>query len=136
MKIEPVESIEEAFDIEEIRLKNSKNNMLNIDYDFNHKNYAYVNRGLYYENLERWQSFFDEDQMLIFEFDELFRSLDTNYNRVIEFLDIDKQNIAFKHFNKGTYDNINAEFRIKLGSLFKESNQKLYKLLKLNYNWK
>tara|TARA_B100000780_G_scaffold277884_1_gene249717 strand:+ start:464 stop:1264 length:801 start_codon:yes stop_codon:yes gene_type:complete len=136
LKIEPVESIEEAFDIEEIRLKNSKNNMLNIDYDFNHKNYAYVNRGLYYENLERWQSFFDEDQMLIFEFDELFRSLDTNYNRVIEFLDIDKQNIAFKHFNKGTYDNINAEFRIKLGSLFKESNQKLYKLLKLNYNWK
>ncbi len=48
------------------------------DYDFNHKNYAYAKRGLYYENLERWQSLFDEDQMLIFEFEELFGNIDAN----------------------------------------------------------
>lgn len=137
LKIETIESIEEAIGLEEIRLKNFRDNMHgNIDYDFNHKNYAYVNRGLYYENLERWQSLFDEDQMLIFEFDELFGNIDSNYKKVIEFLNIDKQKISFRHFNKGTYDNINAEFRVKLASFFKESNEKLYKSLKFNYNWK
>jgi len=137
LKIEPIESIEKAIDIEEDRLKDSMKNMsTNSDYDFNHKNYAYAKRGLYYENLERWKSLFDEDQMLIFEFEELFGNIDVNYDKVIEFLNIDKQNISFRHFNKGTYDNIDAEFRMKLSSYFDESNQKLYKMLKSNYNWK
>ncbi len=54
-----------------------------------------------------------------------------NYDKVIEFLNIDKQKISFRHFNKGTYDNIDAEFRMKLGSYFEESNQKLYKIVKI-----
>jgi hypothetical protein len=137
LKLETVDSIEDAINLEEERLKDSMANMSNnIDYDFNHKNYAYANRGLYYENLERWQSLFDEDQMLIFEFEELFSNIEVNYNKVIEFLNIDKQNIDFKHFNKGTYDNIDAEFRMELGNFFEDSNQKLYDLLKTNYDWK
>lgn len=137
LKIENIESIEEAIDLEQERIKNSMDNMLkNNDYDFNHKNYAYVNRGLYYDNLKRWQSLFDKDQMLIFEFDELYGNIEVSYDRVISFLGLDKEERSFKHFNKGTYNNVDVEFRAKLGNFFEESNQKLYKLLKSNYNWK
>ena len=74
--------------------------------------------------------------MLIFDFDDLFSNLEANYKKVVNFLDIDDSKIAFEHFNKGVYKNINPKFRARLASMFEESNKKLYKLLKLDYNWK
>ena len=137
LSLEHIESVEKAVDLEDVRLKESMYNMLNKnDYDYNHKNYAYVKRGLYYENLKRWMTLFDDDQMLIFEFDDLFGNLEANYKRVVDFLDIDDRKMYFEHFNKGSYKNINPKFRAKLASLFEDNNKKLYKLLKVDYNWK
>lgn len=137
LEIEDLDSIEKAVTAETHRLKDSMENMLiKADYDFNHKNYAYLERGMYYENLKRWQSLFDESQLLIFEFEELFGNLNYNYKKVINFLNIDSQDISFNHYNKGSYEDIDSKFRLELFNKFEANNQKLYQLLQSDFKWK
>lgn len=136
LNIEPVDTIEKALELEEVRLKNSVSNIQNnSDFDYYHKNFAYCLRGMYYDNLLRWHNHFKKDQILIFEFEELYQNIEINFERILQFLNLEKQEINFEHFNKGNYNTIDPELRNKLNKVFEESNRNTYRFLGSNYNW-
>src|SRR5918994_1595947 len=67
-------SLEEALDREAERLAGEEERLVSQPdyYSYNHHRYAYTRRGLYLEQLRRWEQHFPRSQMLIIQSERLF----------------------------------------------------------------
>ena len=134
--LEDIADFKNACSIEKERIYGTENTIFEeSDFNYNHKYYSYLNRGIYYDNLSRYLTLFKKDQILILEFDEFFNNVNRGYEKVIDFLNLEEQKIINKVYNKGTYKEMEKDLRIKLLDFYKVHNQKLFNLIGKSYDW-
>ena len=98
----------------------------------------YRNRGLYLEQLKRYESYLKKDRLLILSSEEFFANPQKVLKQVFKFLRVDE---TFKcpdlsPVNVGKNKNlVSNEVYEYLNEYFKPHNQKLYKYLNRNFGW-
>jgi hypothetical protein len=98
-----------------------------------------LKHGFYYEQLQRYFSYFNKDQLLIIHsYDLKINTVnilkDIEYFLGIENYDWNKADISIKF--KGTYfTEMSTEIRERLHSFYNDDIEKLYELLDVNYLW-
>jgi hypothetical protein len=132
-------SFEDAIKEEPKRLKGELEKMLSDEnyYSFNHQNFSYLDRGIYIDQLVRWEKFFPKKQILILSSEEFYSDPDKICKDVFDFLGLPVINIKNKKtFNKGKYQIMNDKTRLDLVEYFKPHNEKLFNFLKRDFGWK
>ena len=102
--------------------------------------HSYLERGKYYDQLMRWYNYFPKDKFLIIKSEEFFEHPETIYKNVLKFLDLPTfEKTEFEKLNQSSYnipsttcfENVVQE----LGKYYLKENQKLYKLLGVDFKW-
>lgn len=100
----------------------------------------FLRRGIYYEQLKRYYRFFSPENILIVESGELKYNRIHTLQRIERFLDIpavDWGNMDLEEKFSSYYESVMPEeLHKKLASFFIPYNEKLYRLIDKNYNWK
>lgn len=98
---------------------------------------AYLTRGVYSVQLERWLSHFPPDQLLILLAEDLFERTEATYQRISEFLGIDRiRNLDLSNINEGAYEkNIPPAIRMKMQQFFEPHNARLAELIGRPLPW-
>ena len=131
-------SFEDAIKEEPKRLSGELEKML-VDenyYSFNHQHFSYLERGIYVEQLVRWEKFFPKKQILVLSSNEFYSEPTKICNQVFDFLNLGNYSFdEIKTYNKGKYKSINENTQKMLVEYFTPHNEKLYDFLKRDFNW-
>jgi hypothetical protein len=102
-----------------------------------HVLYSYLARGIYLEQILRWQQFFSPDRMLILESSSLFKRTADTHQQVLEFLGVRSwQPSEFGQHFAGQYKSkMSTPTRQKLIDYFAPHNQRLYDHLGQRFDW-
>ena len=110
------------------------------DYDrlsyYNNK-IAYLKRGVYHEQIEKYLNVFPKEQLLFLESNEFKNTPSVVLEKVSSFLGVKNEEIKLLHSNASKVDN-KQEYPVQLEQLkefYKSYNSKLYKLLGNDYDW-
>jgi hypothetical protein len=131
-------SFEDAINDENLRIgteieklkKNKRYDSQNLHF------YSYLERGKYYKQIVNWLKYFPEDQVKIVSSEDFFSNPQVIYSEILRFLEIaDHKLKANEIYSKGTEEFIKKETRRTLNNYFKESNQKVFDLLKKDNIW-
>jgi len=103
---------------------------------FNDKR-SYLKRGIYHEQLIKYLTLFEKDQILIISYDEYCESFDTTLKRICVFLNIDQR---FQFKNEIAYptkysEEISIDLKESLEHFFKPHNEKLFRMLDMRFSW-
>lgn len=131
-------SFELALEKEEERLSGKLEKMLEDEKYFNasYFNYAYLDRGIYVEQLKRWFSIFPKEQILILKSEDFFAEPAKDFSRVLNFLNLPQWKITeYNRFNGLEYQDMNPATRKQLIDYFKPHNQRLYEFLGMSFDW-
>jgi hypothetical protein len=131
-------TFEAALDAESERLSGEREKMIKNENcrSFNYMYYSYLARGIYADQIEVFFNFFKENQILILNFETFFSSPNVYFKNILEFLQIPEwKPMEFKKHNVGRYQKLNPTIRKRLGTYFKEHNERLYELINQNYEW-
>lgn len=98
---------------------------------------GYVKRGLYYDQIQEYLKYFNRDQLLVLEHDELKSHFDHTVERITEFLEVPYQKLhpVTKNPSRIVTKNQYAAELSALREFYSPHNQKLYSLLGTTYNW-
>jgi hypothetical protein len=131
--IEPL-PFEEAIAAEPERLRHNK---ASSDEDWRTMSYiAYLKRGLYAEQLQRWLELFSREQLLILRSEDFFQRPEEGVQRTLDFLGLEAWHPDhYQVHNPGDYDDMQAETRARLMEYFAPHNQRLYELLGQDFRW-
>ncbi len=135
---EPLLSFEDAIAQEEERLATEFDKMIqNPSYNsFNYQHYSYLSRGIYVNQIQRWEKFFKPKQFLILSIDDLLINPTEVYKKTLNFLNLPEWfPNTFKKYNRNEYSTLNPETRQHLIDYFKPYNQQLYEHLGIQYDW-
>jgi hypothetical protein len=102
----------------------------------NDPHYAYLARGLYAGQLERWMAHFDSKQLLVLRSEDLFAESQPILDQLAAFLDIPAwtpEDLRPRFSAKG--QGLEAATRVDLVKYFEEPNQRLYELLGRDLRW-
>ena len=136
-KREPL-SFKKAIEKEIERLKLEKEKLIN-DQNYrslNHRQYSYLERGIYVEQLEKWMSVFPREQFLILKSEEFFQHPNLIVNQVFDFLGLPNHQITNnRKYNQRSYQPIEPEIRTTLAKYFKPYNQRLEEFLGMKFDW-
>jgi hypothetical protein len=130
---------EAAIDAEAKRLAGEEEKLCN-DPEYRsraHFLYSYMARGIYVDQIHRWQEYFPSDRMLVVESSGLLKRPAEVYQQVLAFLGVRSwQPSDFaRHFAGGYKAKMSAEMRRKLIDHFAPHNQRLYDVLGQRYDW-
>jgi len=129
-------SFDEAIKQEPERLRNEEEKIYQDQYSFNHQKLSYLSRGAYAEQLERYLELFKKEQMLILKSEDFFASPQQILNRVFSFLGISNFQLRdYEKFNFGNNPPLNEKTRDFLTEYFRPHNERLSKLLGLDFGW-
>jgi hypothetical protein len=131
-------SFEEAVKSEPERLAGELDKMLKDEFyeSYNYGYYSYLARGLYYEQLKKWRSYFPEEQFIVIGFEEFHTKPLEIYKRVTRFLNLpDWELCSFRSHNAGKYPEMAKEIRDTLNAYFAPHNQLLYDYLGVDFGW-
>jgi len=131
-------SFEEAIKKEKVRLRGELQKILkNENYrSFNYKNYSYLTRGIYMNQLKPWMKFFNREQILILKSEDFFQNPRGVFNKATGFLNLPEWDLeGYRKFTHGKYKPMDARLRKKLVEYFKPHNKKLYKYLSCDFGW-
>jgi hypothetical protein len=106
-------------------------------YSFNHHRYSYTRRGLYLDQLRRWEARFGRSRLLVLQSEALFRDPAAAVGRVQAFLGLrPRRDGVYKAFYQGNYDReIPAALRRRLADYFEPHNRELYRWLGEEFDW-
>jgi len=131
-------SFEDALKEEENRTKTERMKLQENEfyYSENFRQFQYVNRGKYIEEISEWLKLFSKEQLLILSTEEL----ETNPSKVLEdifsFLNIkNEQIVTTQKLNVGKYSDMKKETREYLQKIFRPYNEQFYKLTEKDFNW-
>jgi hypothetical protein len=127
-----------AIDREREIIEREKNKLIENEYYYSHifRNYSYLTRGIYVNQIKNWMECFPRNQFLILKSEELFKNPQESLDVAFRFLDLPQyRKIEFKRANQGKYSKLNPKIRDDLIEYFKPYNQQLYKYLERNFNW-
>jgi len=100
------------------------------------RNFSYLSRGIYVDQLERWMKYFPKEQFLIIKTEEFNEDPQGALNRTFEFVGVSKFRVEnLNKLNTGKYEEMNESTRKYLIKYFKPHNQRLSKLLGIELNW-
>ena len=131
-------SFEDAIEQEEDRIRDDMRKMEKDEnfYSVYFYRKAYLNRGIYADQLERWFKYFPREQFLILKSEDLYSDPAKTYEQVLDFLGLTKFELnLFKAHRKGNYSSISVETRKKLIDYFRPHNERLHKLLGRDFGW-
>jgi hypothetical protein len=99
-----------------------------------------LSRNIYVDHLERWSSFFNEEQMLVVKSEDLFERSRETLKAVFDFLDLPEWEPAASdlgdRLNRGGYDQkMDPATRQRLQDFFEPHNQRLYDFLGVDFGW-
>jgi hypothetical protein len=97
---------------------------------------AYLARGLYAEQLERWLELFPREQLLVVLSDELARDPRAALARIAAFLDVPEHELPeYRRYRTGRYAPMANEVRAELAGYFEGPNRRLLDLLGVEPDW-
>jgi hypothetical protein len=100
------------------------------------RNHAYLTRGRYAEQLERWLQVFPRDQLLIIAAEELFGDADAVYARVLEAIGAPPLSLPrYPALLSREYDAMKPGTRRFLRGYFRAHNERLYELIGRDLGW-
>lgn len=131
-------SFEDAIDAEPARLVGELEKMLADESYVSdaYRNFSYLARGAYAEQLERWLALFPREQLLVLSSEAFFRDPATEYRKVLRFLGLEERDLAeYQAANVGRYEAMAPQTRARLAAHFREPNRRLYTLLERDFGW-
>lgn len=124
--------LEEAFAAEEGRLAGELDKMM-ADPSYisqPHIHHAYIGRGKYAEQLERYFDLFGRDNVLVLDSAALSENPEQTVRQATDFLGLPPMSgVDYPLYNKREYDPVDPGIRERWGSHFDESNARLRELL-------
>jgi hypothetical protein len=144
------QSFEKAIRLEEERLRGEQEKMLADEHyeSYNHRHYAYLERGIYVDQLRNWLHSFPREQFLILKSEDLYQNPVAITKQTLEFLGLPPSVLntrkEFKQYRepvpRGYKNNekppqMDPELRKDLSAYFKPHNQRLYDLLGRDFEW-
>jgi hypothetical protein len=101
-----------------------------------HRHRAYVGRGLYADQLERWLEHLPREQLLVLRSEDFLARPDDVYAQVFEFLGLRPWQVRdYEPRNTAAYAPIDPELRARLEEQFAEPNARLARLLGRDFGW-
>jgi hypothetical protein len=98
--------------------------------------HAYLRRGLYAEQLERFSYFANRDRLLIVKSENLFTRRLEVLERVLTFLGLPPfESTLAPPAGRTTYEPMNPDTRRRLEGFFAPHNERLYDLLSTDFGW-
>ena len=131
-------SFEDALTHEAERLDGEREKILQDEsYDsFNRRNYSYLSRGIYVDQLETWTSIFPREQLLILNSEDLYTDPQAILKQVLDFLALPARALKeYAKHNQADYPRMGARTRGRLIDYFKPYNQRLYGYLGVDFDW-
>lgn len=106
-------------------------------YSPRHDRHSYLARGIYVDQIIRWQKFFSPERLLILESTDLFKRTEETFARVLDFLGLPEWRPAeFGNRFPGRYsDKMSEATRRKLIDYFAPHNARLNAHLGTRYDW-
>jgi hypothetical protein len=129
---------ERALEAEEGRLRGEVERMLQDEHYLspNHRNFSYLARGVYIDQLLSWSRHFDRTQMLILKSEDLFCDMPSILRATSAFLEIpDWAPEAYSIPNKREYTDMSPNVRRWLQDFFRPHNLRLYEYLGMDLGW-
>lgn len=131
-------SFEEAIGNEETRIagEREKEEQDENYVGINLRDFSYLARGRYVEQLKIWMNYFPKDKFLILRTEDLEENPTHTMNEIFEFLDLPPYEIKNPpKMNVGEYKAMNPSTRKMLVEYFKPYNEQLHKLFNKNFDW-
>lgn len=131
-------SFEEAIEQEDERINEEYKKMLQ-DGHYYSKKYtiqSYLTKSIYANYIEEWFKYFPRDQFLFLNSEEFHSDTSKVYKKTLNFLGISEINFDnYEVFRAAKYEEMNSSTRKKLSEFFKPHNERLYKLIDMNFHW-
>jgi Sulfotransferase domain len=132
-------SFEDAIEAEPARTRGEEERLVREPDYFSRAwwDYAYLARGLYAAQLERWLAFFPREQLLVVASDELAAEPGPTYARVLDFLGAPPRQLgSYPRVYEQDYGEMAPDTRRRLEDHFAEPNRRLYELLGRDLGWR
>ncbi len=116
-------------DKEQERLQGEVERMMNDKtyYSFAHHRFAYVNRGIYVDQLMHWLSFFPREQLLIIRSEDLYPDPMKITRDIFDFLELPSWEPKDRSvYNYRRYTSMNENTYRRLTAFYIHHNQRLY----------
>jgi Sulfotransferase domain len=99
--------------------------------------HAYLRRGLYAEQLERFSFFANRERLLVVQSENLFTRRLEVLERVLRFLRLPpfESTLAPSPAGRPTYEPMDPDTRLRLEGFFAPHNERLYDLLSTDFGW-
>ena len=105
--------------------------------------YNYIDRGKYVEQLKNYYQYFNRENILVIQFEQMKTDLELVLRKVCGFLEIDcfssntLRQLKEEKYAVAQYQTIDQDLAVmeKLVDYFQPFNERLYQLLNCNYNW-
>ena len=125
-------TFEQALDAEEQRLAGEEERLAS-DPSYrseHHRRHAYIARGLYADQLERWLAYFPRDRLLVLLAEDFFARPAETYAETLAFLGLPPRELADRRAgSRPAYAPIDPALRASLEQRFAEPNARLARLL-------
>lgn len=128
----------EAIEKEEQRLPPEVAKLLADEnyYSFSHHHHSYLARGIYIDQLQRWEQYFPADQILILNSEQFYQHTATTFKQITDFLGLPRWDPQhYKIYNQANNPKIEPDMRKWLVNYFAPYNEKLYHHLKTDFGW-
>lgn len=132
-------SFEDAVAAEEERLVGKKERILADPAfrSYQHRHHAYLARGFYAEQLQRWFSCLPRQQFLVLRTEDFAMRPADIYAQALDFLGLRPMPLpAIRHRNQRPYPPLDQTLRAHLQEQFAEPNAKLSRLLGQEFDWR
>ncbi len=137
-------SFEEALALEEERIREGKEKAA-VDenyHNFSYQRAAYLARGIYVDQLQRWMNLFSREQILLLRSEDFHKDPAEMYKKTLAFLNVpvfEPENLkrGYMQYNKSkdTPSKMDPAIRKRLIEYFEPHNARLYEFLGINFGW-
>lgn len=131
-------SFEDAVRTESERTVGEMDHLLRDEWHYSEplRNYSYLARGHYAEQLERWWEYFPREQLLVVKSEDFYQRPREWFPRILEHLGLPAWTPdAFREYNAGRYPEMSPALKRWLADYFEPHNARLYELLDNSWRW-
>ena len=95
----------------------------------------YLQRSIYFPQIKRYYDIFNQNQILILNFNELKHNPQNFIKKCYQFLELEEYEPNITKDKKKYYEILTPEMKLYLQDYFKPYNKQLYNLLGRNFGW-
>lgn len=95
----------------------------------------YLRYGIYAHMFPRWNEFYIDDRLRIYEFSELIHSTSRIMDDACEYLGLDSMQVEARVFNQGKTKARDEDLLMKLKEFYEPLNEQLFAMIGKRYDW-